>query len=332
MATRKPRSSKPATKKPTTKATPATDEAVDGPDATEAAPTPADVPEAVSVDDAPNGGEVQVEDQQDGGSPGEAIEAEAEVPAQDATPEESEQDSPDQAAEDATSEQSPQDPTEEQAVASSDVITRKYKGVVFQLHPQPDGTFKLGDQTFKSLTAAAQFVLNVTGGVSGPRWWLGASTSGTGKGGSRLTPEEQAVRDAERALKAQERALKAKAKADEAARKAAAKAAEEAKRTEAAFNTMIGLLMAAAREGRLTTAQVSRRRSDPGSCRLSDLKTNRLANRPADRYRLANRPADRYPRPDQGSKDGLSTLSLVRIAGVGDEGRSRCWLMPANPA
>ena len=256
MATRKTSSKKTPTK---AKPTPATDEAtsapVDAPDAIEATMTPADAPEATSVGDAPATGEAQVEDQPDGGSPDRAIDAEAEVPAPDATPEESVEGSPDEAAEDAASKQSEQNEAEgKQPAASSDVITRKYKGVVYELHPQEDGTFKLGDQVFKSLTAAAQYVLNVTGGVSGPRWWLGASTSGGGKGGTRLTPEEQAVRDAERAMKAQERALKAKAKADEAARKAV----EEGKRTEAAYDQMIGLLMAAAREGRLTTAQVSR--------------------------------------------------------------------------
>ena len=260
MATKKP-----ATKKPPTKAkpTPATDEAasatVDGPDATEATEAPADVTEAASVDDAPNGGETQVEDQLDGGSPDRAIDAEAEVPAQDTTQDESEQAPPDQLVEDATSEQSPQDPTEEQAAASSDVIRRVYKGTTYELHPQPDGTFKLGQDTHASMTAAAQAVLSVKGGVSGPRFWLGSS--GTGKGGTRLTAEEQAVRDAERAMKAQERALKAKAKADETARKAAAKAADEAKRAEAAFKTMLGMLESAAQKGRLTDAQLARLRS-----------------------------------------------------------------------
>ena len=162
---------------------------------------------------------------------------------------------PDDAGQEAVSDDTGDDKPSDAADRAT-AIKRTYKGVVYELHPQPDGTFKLGDQVFKSLTAAAQYVLNVTGGVSGPRWWLGASTSGGGKGGTRLTPEEQAVRDAERALKAQARAMKAKAKAEEAARKAAVKAGEEARRAEVAFDAMIGLLMAAAREGRLTTAQV----------------------------------------------------------------------------
>ena len=250
--TKKPAAKKPATKRATAKAKPtATDKPVsapvDPPEAHEATLTPDDVPEAASVDDAPNGGEVQVEDQQDGGSPGEAIEAEAAQPTCDATPEESVEDSKDQAAEDAASVQIEQDESKvEQPAASSDVITRKYKGVVYELHPQADGTFKLGDETFKSLTAAAQFLLQVTGGVSGPRWWLGASTSGSGKGGTRLTPEEQAVRAAQ---KAADKARKGEKRAK------ALRAAEVA-----ALDELIAMIVKANEDGRLTEEQLERLR------------------------------------------------------------------------
>ena len=117
-------------------------------------------------------------------------------------------------------------------------VVRVYKGDTYTLHPQADGTFKLGDLVFKSLTAAAQHVLGVSGGVSGPRWWLGSSASKTG---SRLPV------GARKAKAAAERARKLEAKA---------KVARDVE--IAAWDEVIALLVAAKAAGRLTEKQRER--------------------------------------------------------------------------
>jgi len=122
-------------------------------------------------------------------------------------------------------------------------ITRVYKGATHTLETLPDGGgFRLdGDQVFRSITAATQAILGVSGGVSGPRWW-GVTKSGSGR--SRLSPEERAARDAEKARKAAE--------------KAEAKAAKEREIEVAALDRVIDMLEAAAEVGRLTDEQVGR--------------------------------------------------------------------------
>jgi len=138
----------------------------------------------------------------------------------------------DEAVSDDTGDDKPATATDE-----STVIRRVFKGATYELVPQADGTFKLGDETFKSLTAAAKRILGVTGGVSGPRWWLGSSVSGR----SRLTREQRAAREAQ---KAADKARKAEEKA------AALRAAEVT-----ALDEVIGMLREAITDGRLTDEQ-----------------------------------------------------------------------------
>ncbi len=91
------------------------------------------------------------------------------------------------------------------------------------------------------MTQAAQHVCGVEKGISGPRFWLGASASGSG---SRLSPEERAARDAEKARKAAE--------------KAEAKAAKVREAEVAAYDVLLDALELAAKGGRLTTEQAAR--------------------------------------------------------------------------
>ena len=228
MATRKTPTKKPAAKKPATKrATPkakptATDKAVsapvEAPEAAEATTTPADTPKPASVDDAPTTGLSVATGE------GATVQAQSEASLVSSAPE------PDKTT---------ASPTEDDADLAVSVIKRVYRGTTFELHPQADGTFKLGEETFKSMTAAAQHVTGATKGISGPRFWLGSSASG--RSGSRLTPEQRAARAAQ---KAAEKARKAEAKAS------ALRAAEVA-----ALGELIAVILKAQESGRLTAEQ-----------------------------------------------------------------------------
>ena len=243
MATRKTRSPKtPPKVKPTPATNKATGAPVDASDVTEAPLTPADMPEATSVGDAPTTGEMEAEDQPLAELPDHTIDAEAALVVQGASPEQPERD----LLHDSVHEKSAGD-VGTAADAGGQRITRTYKGVEHVVTVSVTGQVEYAGTSYSSLTACAQ-VITGQKHLSGPKFF-GLAGSRSARGG--LTTEERAVQEATRARKAQERA-------EAKARKEAQKAALAAEREQNAIDVVLEFLEQAAGGGRVGDEQLAR--------------------------------------------------------------------------